>query len=204
MGSRFFDEVYGVDSPAETRALYDRFSVTYDQDVAEQGYATPARIASALSDQTVDHARPVLDFGCGTGLSGQALAEAGFQTIDGLDLSPEMLDRAAERAVYRSLSTVGADVDLRGTADGYAAVVACGVIGSGAAPLSVFDVILGAMRPGALFAFSFNDHTLEQPEFEARVGTAVSGGEARLLTRDYGPHLPGLGIGAVVYVLERM
>lgn len=204
MSKKFFEEVYGVESPEETRALYDRFSTSYDHEVEAQGYATPARIAAALSAQSKDHTLPVLDFGCGTGLAGQALAEAGFQTIDGLDLSPEMLGRAEERGVYRSLSPVDADADLGRTGQEYAAVTACGVIGAGAAPLSVFDVILRAMRPGALFAFSFNDHTLQLPAYEERVGSAITEGEVRLLSREYGPHLPGLDMGAVVYVLVKV
>ena len=59
------------------------------------------------------------------------------------------------------------------------------------------------MAPGALFAFSFNDHTLEDPDFEERVDTAIADGEANLLSREYGPHLPGLDMGAIVYVLEK-
>lgn len=203
MTGKFFDEVYGVETAEETRALYDKFSGSYDDAVAEQGYATPARIATALSAQTRDHALPVLDFGCGTGLAGLALTEAGFQTIDGLDLSREMLEGAAARDVYRALAQIDPNVDLRGTAENYAAVVACGVIGSGAAPLTTFDTIFYAMAPGALFAFSFNDHTLEDPAFEERVDLAISDGEARLLSREYGPHLPGLDMGAIVYVIEK-
>ena len=203
MTGKFFDEVYGVETAEETRALYDKFSGSYDDEVAEQGYATPARIATALSAQTRDHALPVLDFGCGTGLAGLALTEAGFQTLDGLDLSREMLEGAVARDVYRALAQIDPDVDLRGTAENYAAVVACGVIGSGAAPLTTFDTILYAMAPGALFAFSFNDHTLEDPAFEERVDLAISDGEARLLSREYGPHLPGLDLGAIVYVIEK-
>lgn len=203
MTGKFFDEVYGVETAEETRALYDKFSGSYDEAVAEQGYATPARIATALSAQTRDHGLPILDFGCGTGLAGLALTEAGFQTIDGLDLSREMLEGAAARDVYRALAQIDPDVDLRGTAENYAAVVACGVIGSGAAPLSTFDTIFYAMAPGALFAFSFNDHTLEDPAFEERVDLAISDGEARLLSREYGPHLPGLDMGAIVYVIEK-
>ncbi|MEL6643687.1 MAG: methyltransferase domain-containing protein [Pseudomonadota bacterium] len=203
MTGKFFDEVYGVETAEETRALYDKFSGSYDDAVAEQGYATPARIAAALSAHTADHALPVLDFGCGTGLAGGALAEAGFQTIDGLDLSREMLEGAVARDVYRALAQIDAEVDLRGTAEHYAAVIACGVIGSGAAPISVFDTILTAMAPGALFVFSFNDHTLEDPDFEERVDTAIADGDANLISREYGPHLPGLDMGAIVYVLEK-
>ncbi|MGR3468515.1 MAG: class I SAM-dependent DNA methyltransferase, partial [Shimia sp.] len=61
---------------SETQDVYTRWAGTYDAEVGGGGYQTPARIAAALRE----HARSdalVLDYGCGTGLSGAALAEAG-------------------------------------------------------------------------------------------------------------------------------
>ena len=75
--------------------------------------------------------------GCGTGLSGAALAEAGFTTIDGSDLSPGMLDKARALGVYRDLWLPDDLPDRR-----YDAVAAVGVIGPGAAPLDLFDTCL--------------------------------------------------------------
>ena len=48
--------------------------------------------------------------GCGTGLAGQGLAGHGFVTIDGLDMSPEMMQVAARRGVYRNF--IAADLNL--------------------------------------------------------------------------------------------
>lgn len=203
MPERFFDRVYKAATPKETRAVYDRFATEYDAEVTAQGYATPGRIADALAAALHDRAAPILDFGCGTGLSGAALAKRGFTTIDGRDLSPEMLALAGARGVYRSLATTGDGPTLGDIKGPYAAIVACGVIGAGAAPLPVLDTLLDASTPGALLAFSFNDHTLEDPSYEARVARAVASGEARQLFRQDGPHLPGLNMNAVVYVLEK-
>ncbi len=45
----------------------------------------------------------ILDAGAGTGLLGVALAEAGFRTLDALDLSPAMLVEAERKGVYDEL-----------------------------------------------------------------------------------------------------
>ena len=45
----------------------------------------------------------ILDVACGTGLVGEYMREHGYNNIDGVDFSPAMLERARERAVYRSL-----------------------------------------------------------------------------------------------------
>ncbi len=54
---------------------------------------------------TVDWKAPrqVLDLACGTGRIGSWLAGRASAAIDGVDLTPEMLDRARSREVYREL-----------------------------------------------------------------------------------------------------
>ena len=76
------------------------------------------------------------------------------------------------------------------------------MIGIGAAPLTIFDTIISLLVPGGLFAFSFNDHTLADPAFEAKVSDSVDTGEAKLILREYGDHLPGAGLKSNVYILK--
>jgi Predicted methyltransferase (contains TPR repeat) len=202
MTDRFLDKVYAVSGAEATRDLYDAWSASYDAEVSENGYATPSRCADALAQAIEDRSKPILDFGCGTGLSGLALRLSGFTTIDGIDLSAEMLSQAEAKGVYRSLRQVDADAPLTDTKD-YAAITAIGVIGAGAAPLSVLDTLFNALGQSGLLCFSFNDHTLEDPAFEARVTDLVASGKARLLQREYGPHLPKLDLNSAVYVIQK-
>ena len=202
-GSRFFDEVYADGADAGGAAFYDRWAHGYDAAVSGEGYATPSRIAAALIEAGADPSGPLLDYGCGTGLSGEALRAAGFETIDGWDVSRGMLEEASEKGVYRSLDLIDPeDTDFSPVSD-YASVAAIGVIGAGAAPASVFDEIMKALPSGGLFAFSFNDHTLEDPSYEARVLDWIDCGAAELLFKAHGDHLPGLDLGAIVYVLRK-
>ena len=199
----FFEAVYASGHGAENAALYDEWAGSYDDALDGVGYATPARVAQALAEAGADKAAPVLDFGCGTGLSGAALKAEGFAAIDGWDVSQGMLDVAAKKGVYRALALIDPEAtDFAPVAD-YPAVVATGVIGAGAAPLSVFDGIMEALPSGGLLAFSYNDHTLQDPAYEARVNEWLDCGGAELLSREHGDHLPGLGLGAVVYALRK-
>lgn len=45
----------------------------------------------------------VVDFGCGTGLVGEAMKKAGFENVTGIDCSEGMLQIAEKKDVYRSL-----------------------------------------------------------------------------------------------------
>jgi predicted TPR repeat methyltransferase len=204
MAVGFLKKIYDVGGAEETRSLYDAWADSYDEEVGENGYVTPRRCAEALASFADDFSAPLLDFGCGTGLSGVALARAGFRTIDGVDLSADMLKGAEDKNVYRNLRVIEARENPIAKRGDYEAVAAIGVIGVGAAPIAVFDMLMKGLKRGGLMVLSFNDHTLEDPVHESRVSDWVDCAAARLLFREYGDHLPGMGLKSNVYVLERM
>ena len=203
MGKSFLDKAYAARDAASTRRLYDDWAESYDSEVTGQGYATPARCAKALAKFSIDRTHPILDFGCGTGLSGKALAEAGFNTIDGCDPSPDMLKEAEAKGVYRTLTPIDADGALPHDLSSYAAIAAIGVIGAGAAPISVFDTLMRGLARDALLVFSFNDHALAEKQNEGRVSEWLDCGAGQLLFREHGPHLPGLDLGSNVYIIRK-
>ncbi|MFK7754698.1 MAG: class I SAM-dependent methyltransferase [Sedimentitalea sp.] len=203
MTEGFLSKAYGPRDAADTRKLYDDWAGSYDGEVGDNGYATPGRCAAALAEHCVDLNAPLLDFGCGTGLSGVALAQAGFRTLDGVDLSADMLAQARDKGIYRSLSQIEANTPLAHKPGDYAAICAIGVIGAGAAPISVFDTLMAGLATGGLFVLSFNDHALADPVNEGTLQSYVTSGRAHLLFKDYGAHLPGIDIKSNVYVLEK-
>lgn len=200
---KFLDTVYDLVSPEATRDLYDAWSASYDAEVLANGYATPGRIAAALARHVSDKTNPVLDFGCGTGLSGAALRLAGFEVVDGADMSPEMLTQAERKQIYRKLFQLEVDQPWPFVKGDYVAICACGVIGVGAAPVSVLDALIEVLSKDGILAFSFNDKTLKDRSFEARLNDHLDGGTARLLARDYGPHLPARDMKSMIYVVEK-
>ncbi|MCV6585112.1 MAG: methyltransferase domain-containing protein [Marinibacterium sp.] len=203
MSKGFLDKAYQARDAAGTRKLYDDWAASYDAEVAENGYATPGRCADALAAHLGDPARPVLDFGCGTGLSGLALRSRGMTVIDGVDLSADMLRQAEAKGIYRTLRQIEAGVPLPHDRGDYAAISAIGVIGAGAAPITIFDGLMDGLGAGGLLVFSFNDHALEEPENEAKVQDYLDRGAARLLFKEHGDHLPGIGLGSNVYVIAK-
>ena len=200
MQDQFLDKVYHARTSEETKTIYDAWAQSYEAEVADNGYVTPGRCASALAEFVEDKNTPVLDFVCGTGLSGLALRAAGFTTLDGVDLSDGMLEVARSKGAYRSLTTIGADDPVP---SGYRVITAIGVIGAGAAPLPVLDKILAQLPTGGKCVFSFNDHTLEDPAYAQKIDTLKKEGVVIELFCEHGPHLPGRDMGSNVYVLEK-
>lgn len=194
--TRFLDRAYDASTTRETRALYDGWAATYDAEVGGHGYATPARCAEALA-RHAPLIEPVLDIGCGTGLSGVALRARGFGAIDGADPSPEMLVHAEATGAYRALRVSDPDDPFEPGA--YRLIAAIGVIGIGAAPAALLDRAWDALPDGGLLCLSLNDHALAVPEFPARIEAL----RRHVLFEEYGPHLPGIDLMSRVYVLRK-
>ena len=202
-GEDFFDAIYTLTEPHETAAHYARFASRYETAMAENGYVTPARCAAALAEIGADFGVPVLDLGCGSGLSGMALHTEGFQTIDGTDFSEEMLALAREKGIYRDLWQADLSQPAQDRAASYMAIVAAGVLNPAHVPAEAIDHILEMLQPGGLFVFSLNDHAIAAGGYNGRLNNHIDGGQVELLKRDYGEHMPGQGLKAFVYALRK-
>ena len=203
MTQGFLSKSYGKTTSVSVRAHYDEWATSYNKEITENGYATPGRCAAALAQFSNDRTAPILDFGCGTGLSGLALKLAGFQVIDGIDLSADMLKVAKTTETYRSLELIEPNAVLPTTDVAYANIAAIGVIGAGAAPISVFHLLMHALPKGGKLVFSLNDHALADPENEAAINEWTKKGSANLLFKEHGDHLPGINLKSNVYVVEK-
>ncbi len=201
----FLDDVYAIGDSKSTKTFYKDWAATYEDEVRANGYVTPARCAQALSDLAADKDAPLLDLGCGTGLSGEAFKAAGFTTIDGSDFSEEMLSLArAKSGLYRDLILGDLNNPLPGAAGDYAHIAAVGVFSPGHAPASMIGEVLALLPPGGCFVFSLNDHALEDPAYDAHIDALVDSGIAELAFREYGGHLTVRGIKADVCVLRKL
>ncbi|HEY4264241.1 MAG TPA: tetratricopeptide repeat protein, partial [Micropepsaceae bacterium] len=93
--------------PGYVRGLFDEFSSDYDQIMLETlGYRAHLHLRT-LANRVLGSgagALRILDLGSGTGLVGDAfkdLAKGG--RLDGIDLSPRMIDEASRRGIYDNL-----------------------------------------------------------------------------------------------------
>ncbi|AKJ28879.1 tetratricopeptide repeat protein [Caldimonas brevitalea] len=91
-------------SDAYVENTFDRFAHSFDGKLARLGYRAPQLIADAVVAACGEPAKAlaVLDAGCGTGLCGPLLAPYS-QRLVGVDLSAQMLAKAAPREVYDEL-----------------------------------------------------------------------------------------------------
>jgi predicted TPR repeat methyltransferase len=123
--------VSGSTSIDEIRGYYEALAASYDATLASWGYDAPWHSAALLlASLGGDGAsQTVLDAGCGTGLAGQALREAGFGgRLLGIDLSPESVALAIERGIYDAVVVGDLQQRLAYDDDSVDGVVCVGVL----------------------------------------------------------------------------
>lgn len=201
----FLDGAYKVEDGRSTQDLYRDWAASYEAEIRANGYATPERCAAALAAAVADKSLPLLDLGCGTGLSGEAMKAEGFTTIDGTDFSEEMLAHAGKKpGLYRTLILGDLTTPLPGKAGDYHAAAAVGVFSPGHAPPAMIEQVMDLLPSGGCFVFSLNDHAREDPGYEQEIERLAEAGKIAVVSNENGPHLPGRGLEALVCVLRRI
>ena len=194
---------YKITNPDEAQEFYQGWAEGYEAEVALNEYITPQRCAEALIRHAAAPWAPIMDLGCGTGVSGLALKAAGFECIDGYDFSPAMLDKAAEKSLYRDLRIADLSKPLEIAEGVYQNAAAIGCVTPECMPPTVLDEILSKLPQGGALAFSVNDRSAADGTITGRIMTLTDCGAADLVFKEYGEHLPGIGLKATVYVLKK-
>jgi ubiquinone/menaquinone biosynthesis C-methylase UbiE len=195
------DRVYAMQGPDEAERVYDEWAARYDDDtVSGLGYVGPAVAAAKL----VELARPglVLDAGCGTGLVGVELARRTDATIDGVDLSGGMLDRARERGIYRHLERADLTQRLGIEDDTYDAVICVGTLTAGHVGPEALDELVRVVRPGGYVVAPVLGRVWESGGYRARVDELAAVGAVTLREADVHPYLEAEGAHCRLCVLE--
>lgn len=79
---------------------YGEWAHTYEQDVLDE---MDLQLFNTLQSVDWSAQKLILDLACGTGRIGIWLKEHTDATLDGLDITPEMLEQARRKTVYRNL-----------------------------------------------------------------------------------------------------
>ncbi|OAA80049.1 Methyltransferase domain-containing protein [Akanthomyces lecanii RCEF 1005] len=178
-------------SVAETLATYDEWAGAYDADVQSQGYIAPelaseyvARYLSSSGASMAD-AR-ILDAGCGTGLVGQHLARRGARHIDGVDLSPRMLDVARQHAgVYKALTAADLGQRLDVASGSYNVLTCVGTLTQGHVGPDALDELRRVVKAGGIMVVTVRDSVWRRNGYEDKVKSLIVEGKARLMTDDF-------------------
>ena len=155
-----FELGHTVRSPAKyMRGLFDGFSHHYDDTMLNKlGYRGHLHVR-AMVDRVRSHLVPlpwrVLDLGCGTGLVGVAFRDLVTDgRLDGIDISPRMLDAARERGIYSELMLGDIETALAELSRRYDLIVSADTMTYFGDLGSVFAGVASVLEPGGLYVFA--------------------------------------------------
>jgi len=146
------------------RQLFDGFAADFERRLAELDYRVPGLMAAALDSEPAG-SLAVLDAGCGTGLCAPLLRPYA-RTLAGVDLSPEMLERARARGLYDSLEAAELTAFLAAHPGAFDLIVAADVLCYFGALEAVLAAAAAALRPGGRLLFTVErDPAADAPPF---------------------------------------
>ncbi|RMJ20149.1 hypothetical protein CDV36_000150 [Fusarium kuroshium] len=171
-------------SVAETLATYESWAESYNEDIGKEEYTAP----EIASDYVSKHVGPqkitsatILDAGCGTGLVGQHLAKRGVTHLDGIDLSPGMLQVARQTGVYRSLNVEDLSQTLEIPSQSYDVVVCVGTLTQGHVGPGAFDEFLRVVKPGGFIVATVRESVWQKNGYEEKVKALDKEGQVKVL-----------------------
>ncbi len=158
-------DAYSLKSASDVKRLYRRWADTFETDfIAEHGYVYHLHVVDEFVRRAdIAPTEAILDVGCGTGVGGVELRRRGPWPIDGLDLSPEMLAKAADKVVghgepvYRHLFEANVLEPLNLDDDRYGGVISIGTFTHGHVGPEAVDQLVDLVRPGGLLSLGINE-----------------------------------------------
>ncbi len=140
--------------PGYVSELFDGYADGFESHlVGHLRYRVPELLSDQLDRVPIGTGLDVLDAGCGTGLCGPTLRVIAAR-LDGVDLSPRMLDRARQRGCYDTLHCAELIGFLRARPAAFDLVAAADVL----IYIGALDELLAAawhaVRPGGWLVFS--------------------------------------------------
>jgi len=155
----------GTANPAYVEDIFNDYAPVFDEKLAELGYRAPSLILKALEPHLPAPNRDliVLDAGCGTGLCAPLLSPYA-QHLEGVDLSPKMLDKARDKGHYNALHQAELTEYLAPRAEAYDVIIAADVLCYIGDLEAILDGFLNALVPTGRLGFTVE--STEEREFQ--------------------------------------
>ncbi|HVY16497.1 MAG TPA: methyltransferase [Rhodopila sp.] len=140
------------------RTLFDGHADHFENHLISLRYGIPGAMRTALRSHpklmAEEPVGPVLDLGCGTGLTALALGDLAVGPFTGVDISPRMLDHARVKRLYKDLHEGEIVAVLNERRERWPLIVAADVVCYFGALDDLLAAVHRSLAPGGWFVFS--------------------------------------------------
>jgi len=155
-----FELGHTVRSPSKyMRGLFDGFSHHYDDTMLNKLDYRGHLHVRAMAERVRPRMKPppwrILDLGCGTGLVGVAFRDlAAGSLLDGIDISPRMLEAARARGIYSGLILGDLETVLAAPGAAYDLIVSADTMTYFGDLAPAFSGVAKRLEPGGFYVFA--------------------------------------------------
>jgi len=173
------DKSASVNDADQLLDFYKQWSNKYDEDFRTEHYTGPKLAVDAICEFIPEECRSqqlVVDVAAGTGLIGIELSRNGFNTIDAIDASDDMLTLLKQKGIYRKTTAIllgdgGNDV----VENVYDVVTISGGFVPGHVPMAALHDLVRMCKSGGIIAIAMRHEYLSIcDEYKAMEGLMTS------------------------------
>nr|WP_320012302.1 class I SAM-dependent methyltransferase [uncultured Desulfobulbus sp.] len=168
--NKTLDRVYTARNHDELMEAYGQWAPDYEKDTVDRfGYVAHIESADAFERAMSHKGASILDAGCGTGLVGQELSKRGYQAIDALDCSEQMLKEAEGKKVYQQLIQADMGKVLAVETNRYDAIICTGTFTYGHVKANAFDELVRITKPGGIVCFTIREGAFDDCGYQEKM-----------------------------------
>jgi len=171
MGVAKSDEWFakGSQESGEVTEYYNKWAKNYEDSVRSWNYKSPEQAVELLKKYSQVEGT-ICDAGCGSGLTGEALKEGGFESFIGFDLTPDFAEVAKGKKIYDDVHLVNMhERPFRYKDNEFAGLICIGVLTYVENVPDVVREFARITKPGGMVIFSHRTDMIDDPDFQNRL-----------------------------------
>ena len=136
--------------------------------MVEWGYTAPMDAVSLITKYAFKKNIKILDAGCGSGLVGIEMHKNGYNNIDGVDLSQDMIN-LIPKGIYQNLEVANLNKPLKCENNKYDVVMCVGTFTYGHVKPQALNEMIRITKNKGLICFSVNEGIHEEYGFDKKI-----------------------------------
>tara|TARA_B100000965_G_scaffold89810_1_gene72993 strand:- start:882 stop:1514 length:633 start_codon:yes stop_codon:yes gene_type:complete len=196
--------IYKIDTPKKILEYYKNWATdnNYEKDLREWNYQAPIFSCQIFFNQDIERKSLILDAGCGSGLVGKILKDKGYDNINGLDFSEDML-KLIPQNIYKKIYKSDLNKKLNFPDNFYDHALCIGTFTYGHVKANAFQEFHRVLKNNSFFLFSINEGVYSSYGFDKAIAKFEANGNWSIISSEKKSYIEKKGIEAY-YVLVQI